>query len=96
MEVLSVDRTPKEQLKLFCQGRLDTGERVTEKDGYNSRSKHNYIPSEAIDVLIRVNGAVVWASDYYEPIGQIVFSLGYSGEIRWGGSWNDGGHIEIR
>lgn len=96
LEVLSVDRTPKEQLQLFTQGRLDTGERVTEKDGYNARSRHNYFPSHAIDVVVKCNGVVAWNEDYYHPIGLAIFQLGYSGEIRWGGIWRDFGHIEVR
>jgi hypothetical protein len=111
LEVFSVDRIPQEQLLLFCKGRVSfeignalikagfidqNTTRVTEKDGYNNKSRHNCIPSEAVDLVVRVNGNLAWADSCYQSIGQGIFELGYSGEIRWGGLWGDFGHIETR
>ena len=111
LEVFSVDRIPPEQLLLFCKGRVSSevgaaliqagfidqnNTKVTDKDGYNTKSRHNDIPSEAVDVVIKIAGNYVWADSYYQPIGQIIFEMGYSGELRWGGSWGDFGHIECR
>ena len=111
LEVFSVDRISQEQLLLFCKGRVsfDVGNtlikaglidqnavRVTEKDGYNNKSRHNFIPSEAVDLVVKINGNYAWADSYYTDIGKCIFELGYSGELRWGGSWGDMGHIETR
>ena len=115
LHVLQVDRTPAEQLLYFCQDRLpetaqkilsDAGliaakgaGRVTEKDGYNMKSKHNTLPlSSAVDVVVaeKVTGHILWDAKYYSDLGQGIFLLGYSGELRWGGLWQDFGHIEVR
>lgn len=99
MFLTHVDRTPAEQLRLFCQGRLDLGHRVTNCDGYNKLSRHNHIPSQAIDVAVMDHGVIVWEDKYFEDIGNILFQLGYSGEVEWGGDWKefrDMYHIQTR
>ena len=48
--VLSGHRTPAEQLELYKKGRTEPGKRVTNIDGYNIKSMHNFSPSLAVDV----------------------------------------------
>mgnify|MGYP001558461386 FL=1 len=98
MSLSHVDRTPAEQLNLFCIGRTEPGDRVTYRDGYNNLSKHNAIPSQAIDVFVKVGGKTDWGEEVVKDIGEIIFHLGYSGELTWGGSWRktDMYHVEVR
>ncbi|MBN2747497.1 MAG: hypothetical protein JXR34_12285 [Bacteroidales bacterium] len=56
--VLYGHRSQKEQFELFKNGRewdglvwKETGVTVTDKDGYQNKSDHNYIPSRAVDVV---------------------------------------------
>lgn len=95
--ITHVDRTPEEQLRLFCQGRLPEfrGEIVTWKDGFENKSRHNYTPSEAIDIAVRVKGVVSWDVKYAYNLGAIVKELGYDNKIRWGGSFGDNYHFEV-
>jgi hypothetical protein len=44
-------RTVKEQQALYALGRTKRGARVTWLDGINKKSRHNYTPSLAIDVV---------------------------------------------
>lgn len=99
--LVHVDRSPVEQLRLFCQGRLPEhpGQVVTYCDGYNKKSRHNATPlSQAIDVGVMDGGRVVWDEEYFHDIGAIIFALGFSGEVEWGGDWRfkDWGHIQTR
>lgn len=115
IRVIWVDRSPAEQLLCFCQDRLPQqaltllaaaglvsrygSGKVTDKDGYNLKSRHNDLPlSGAVDVAVFsiADGRTLWAESYYTDIGQAIFQLGYSGQIRWGGSWRDWGHLETR
>jgi len=92
------DRTPIEQLRLFCQGRLPEfkGDIVTDKDGFINKSKHNALPlAKAIDVAVQVGKVAVWDKRYYANLGKYVSELGYTGKIRWGGAWGDTPHFEV-
>jgi hypothetical protein len=84
-----VRRTPVEQLRLFCQGRLPeiSGEIVTGLDGFIKMSKHNFNPSRAIDVAILVSGKADWSRSAAVTLAPAVRELGYIGRIEWGGSW---------
>ena len=81
-----VDRTPVEQLRLFCQGRLpeNPGEIVTWKDGFVRFSKHNYMPARAFDVAIIVGGHADWRETAALGMVGAVEALGYAGRVRWG------------
>lgn len=48
--VLYGHRTPTEQYELYQLGRTKPGDKVTNIDGYNKKSKHNFKPSLAVDV----------------------------------------------
>lgn len=91
-------RTPEEQLRIFCQGRLKEfpGPIVTWKDGYLSKSKHNANPSLALDFGVKIDGKVSWDPSHFEPIALALSELGYSNRIRLGLWREDYPHIEVR
>lgn len=87
-------RTPVEQLNLFCQGRNEPGEIVTYLDGFVHKSKHNEMPlSKAMDIWTKINGVYVWDKKYVLPFGDFIKEK-YNGILRWGGAWQDYYHIE--
>lgn len=54
-----IHRTPNEQFDIFKKGRtfkngawVKTGEVVTYKDGFVNKSRHNYLPSTAVDIVL--------------------------------------------
>lgn len=98
LEIGAAQRTPVEQLRLFCQGRLlpdFPGERVTKLDGFVHPSKHNALPlSRAVDIWIKdAQHDYMWKDDAFKPFGLWV-NANYKGILRWGGEWGDGTHIE--
>jgi len=65
------------------------------------QSKHNSLPSKAIDFAVKVDGMVVWDKKYYDILGKIAkeeaTKLGIS--IVWGGDFRgfyDGPHVELK
>ena len=97
--ITHVDRTPVEQLKLFCQGRMPgyDGPIVTNLDGFVHMSKHNAVPSKAIDVAIIVAGKPDWSTVKAMNLATAVADLGYKGRVVWGGSFSflDFYHYEV-
>ena len=102
----STQRTPIEQLTLFCQGRFPIeqarylagkdvdDEIVTWKDGFVKTSKHNCLPlSHAFDTWIKIDGEYVWDEKYFLPLGRFVQEK-YLGRLKWGGDFGDFDHIE--
>ena len=95
-------RSLKAQNDLFNKGRTTPpiGKEfvVTHNDGYNSISRHNVFPSEAIDVFPCYAGKPVWNESAYIPLGKISKDLG----LYWGGyglgpnkKFIDRPHLEI-
>lgn len=93
-------RTPQTQQKLYQQGRTTPGDIVTNIDGFNKSSNHNFYPSRAIDVC--VNGAPkgtlkiapIWDEEYYYPLIGICNKFG----LISGGSWKhfkDWPHLQL-
>lgn len=87
-------RTPEEQQEVFDKG-------WSKCDGYNILSKHNYLPSRAVDFYAYVNGKLSYEKLYmeqiYNTIQEAADYLGY--EITWGGHWKnfvDLPHIQLR
>ena len=90
-------RTPDEQFELFKQGReLQNGiwvvtnplAKVTNCDGKNKLSKHNYNPSKAIDLSFY---PIDWRDkEKFYWFGGIVLAIaGQLGvELVWGGDWD--------
>lgn len=95
--ITHVDRTPEEQLRIFCQGRLPEfpGSIVTWKDGFINKSKHNSFPSEAIDVAVKIGDTVSWDVELTRCFGNIIKDLGYERKIKWGATFKDNYHFEV-
>jgi peptidoglycan L-alanyl-D-glutamate endopeptidase CwlK len=93
-------RTPSEQLALYKQGRVfsngrwvKTGKTVTDKDGTVKKSKHNHLPSLAIDICPY---PVDWNNlDRFYKQKDVVMKcakrLGV--ELVWGADWDGDGDI---
>lgn len=105
-------RSPETQFNLYKKGRelkgdkwVKTGSVVTYKDGYKDKSKHNYDPSHAFDIVVYVNGQVTWAYEYYKPVADHVLDVAellkeegkITHDITWGGVWKfvDAAHFQI-
>ena len=102
--VLSGFRSPKEQLELYKQGRefkdgkwVKVGRVVTNVDGVNTKSNHNYSPSRAIDIAPY---PIDWDDiERFEQMAVVVIDcankLGV--ELVWGGDWHmkDYPHFEL-
>lgn len=89
-------RTPEEQFELFKKGRekvdgwwtvVDKSKVVTNLDGTTKKSKHNYFPSKAVDVVPYpinwndINSFKLLAS----VIKRKALELGI--DVEWGGDW---------
>jgi len=86
--VLEGYRTPARQAFLYMQGRTRPGPIVTNVDGVNKKSAHNYDPSLAIHVLPY---PVDWNNRDRNAVfaGYVIgvsHTLGIN--VRWGGDWN--------
>ena len=99
-------RSPVKQNELYQQGRTIPGGIVTYVDGYEKKSKHNYNPSQAVDIACYINGEVVWNEEIYKIVASHIIDIAedlfLKGEIKnriiWGGNWNklkDWPHYQI-
>lgn len=88
-------RSVKEQQQLYAQGRTEPGSIVTYVDGVSKKSKHNYTPSQAVDVFAWVNNTASWDKEHLIYIAGVVMccakELGV--KLRWGGNWDCDGEI---
>ena len=89
-------RTPEEQFELFKNGRekvdggwtvVDKSKVVTNLDGTTKKSKHNYFPSKAVDV---VPYPLDWKDiNSFKLLASVVkrkaLELGI--DVEWGGDW---------
>lgn len=104
--VIYGQRTPSEQFELFKKGRelkdgkwVKVGPTVTDKDGTIKKSKHNYLPSKAVDVCPY---PIDWNDikrfrELAEVVKRKAKELGI--DITWGGDWKtlkDYPHFEIK
>jgi peptidoglycan L-alanyl-D-glutamate endopeptidase CwlK len=80
-----------EQNKLYEQGRTVSGKIVTNCDGYNKKSKHNFSPSKACDIVVYVGGAITWDPKYYKIVASHILQCAKKLKINitWGGSWKN-------
>ena len=101
--VLYGTRTVAEQQALYAQGRTKPGPIVTNKDGVNKKSKHNYLPSLAVDIAPWKSGkGIDWDDiDRFKELAVVVKkaadTVGVA--IQWGGDWKtfkDWPHWEIK
>jgi peptidoglycan LD-endopeptidase CwlK len=82
-------RSPEEQYELYKQGRTKTGSIVTYKDGFREKSKHNFLPSQAIDVVCMIDNKVTWASSVYIKLSEHILKVAkeLNIPIEWGGNF---------
>jgi peptidoglycan L-alanyl-D-glutamate endopeptidase CwlK len=102
--VLSGFRSPKEQLELYKQGRefkdgkwVKVGKTVTNVDGINVKSNHNYSPSRAVDIAPY---PIDWDDiERFEQMAAVVMDCANKLGIKltWGGNWRmkDYPHFEL-
>ena len=99
-----IHRTPSEQFAIFQKGRafnngiwvvVDKKRKVTDLDGYKKKSRHNYLPATAVDiVLFKPNGEELDAGPQEQKIGKGAAKY----DLEWGGNWSgwqDLPHIQI-
>ena len=97
-------RTAEEQAELFAKGRTKKGNIVTYCDGTEKKSRHNYLPSKAVDLVPYPEG---WQDEkrFYYVAGVVMTiadRLWKEGKIekrlQWGGNWKkfkDYPHFQI-
>ena len=112
LKVLSVYRSPEEQFELYKKGRKlnEQGEWyieskrqvVTYKDGFVKKSKHNYFPSQAVDVVPNddqfPDGKFDWNNiDIFDKMCYVIERAAkrLNVKIRQGKTWKDYPHQEI-
>lgn len=92
-------RSKEYQRKLFTQGRFgNPGPIVTNCDGFNTPSRHNAFPSEAIDFAIINVGKIAWPDTQEELYWPLIKLAAVHGLV-YGGAWTrfpDWCHAEIR
>jgi hypothetical protein len=99
-----IHRTPGEQFTIFQKGRafkdgswviVDKNKKVTGLDGYKKKSRHNYLPATAVDiVLFKPDGKELESGPQEQKIGKGAAKY----NLDWGGNWSgwqDLPHIEI-
>jgi peptidoglycan L-alanyl-D-glutamate endopeptidase CwlK len=103
--VLSGHRSPDEQFELYKQGRelvdgkwVKTGKTVTNVDGTNVLSNHNYNPSRAVDIAPY---PIDWDNiDRFIAMSNVVLKCAkeLDIELEWGGNWRmkDYPHFELK
>lgn len=81
------------QKKLYARGRTEPGDIVTNIDGVNDLSDHNYSPSKAGDIYAFVNGRANYDDIYMMYLGGVITSAAkvLDVEIKWGGNWDGDG-----
>jgi peptidoglycan L-alanyl-D-glutamate endopeptidase CwlK len=76
------------------------------KNGKSQAMKSRHLPndkglSEALDIVVYVNGGAVWGIRYYRKVAQAFFraAIELGVQIEWGGLWEtfvDGPHFQLR
>ena len=90
-----VYRSPQDQAACYAKGRTAPGQIITNCDGVTIKSRHNTLPSRALDFAILIGGKITWDVDEYEAIGL----LGEAQGLLWGGRWtrpHDAPHLELK
>ena len=99
-------RSPVKQNELYQQGRTKPGNIVTYVDGYEKKSKHNYLPAMAVDIKCYIAGQITWEPSVFLEVGthimEVAENLFEEGKIKnrisWGGHWHkfkDWPHFQI-
>ena len=88
-------RSPERQDELYKQGRSKPGPVVTYKRG--GESKHNFLPSRALDVaFLLADGEVSWSGLLLSKFARLVKAA--DSRVHWGGDWpgfKDRLHFEV-
>ena len=88
-------RNAERQNELYAQGRTKPGPVVTFKLGGESR--HNVLPSRAVDVaFLLADGSVSWSGLLLSKFARLVKAA--DARVRWGGDWagfKDRPHFEV-
>jgi peptidoglycan L-alanyl-D-glutamate endopeptidase CwlK len=99
-------RSPVKQKELFDQGRTTPGKIVTYVDGYDKKSKHNYLPALAVDIMCYVDGKITWNESIYLEVAEHIIDVAedlfekgiMKNRITYGGYWKrfrDYPHFQI-
>lgn len=70
-----------EQEALYAIGRTKPGKKVT--NARAGQSKHNKLPSEAIDIAFVLFGKLDWSQHLFQKFADIIVPMG----VEWSGSW---------
>lgn len=83
------------QQEYYAQGRSIPGEIITYVDGILKTSKHNHMPSRAVDICAYVNGKMIWDEKHLCYLaGHIMATAKHLGiSLTWGGNWDGDGEI---
>ena len=88
-------RSPERQDELYTRGRSAPGPIVTYKRG--GESKHNTLPSRALDVaFLLADGSVSWSGLLLSKFARLMKAA--DARVRWGGDWprfKDRPHFEV-
>ena len=88
-------RSPERQDELYTRGRSAPGPVVTYKRG--GESKHNALPSRALDVaFLLADGSVSWSGLLLSKFARLMKAA--DARVRWGGDWpgfKDRPHFEV-
>ena len=88
-------RTPAAQDELYTHGRSAPGPVVTYKRG--GESKHNVLPSQALDVaFLLADGSVSWSGLLLSKFARLMKAA--DARVHWGGDWpgfKDQPHFEV-
>ena len=99
-------RSIEKQQEYYAQGRTAPGKIITYIDGVNKKGKHNFNPSQAVDIYAFVNGKRNWSKSNMFLLAGLILSISedffekgiISNKLAWGGFWNsfkDYPHYEI-
>lgn len=105
-------RSPEVQMDYYRKGRkfkcgkwhiVDQNKIITNRDGYKQKSKHNYLPSLAIDIFVYVPGEpkLTYDTNHLSYIAGVLQSVAQellarneiSYHLIWGNNWDDDGEI---
>ena len=92
--IASGHRSVKQQQQLYAQGRTKPGNIFTHVDGIEKKSKHNYNPSQAVDIYAWT-GEASWDQKELCYLAGVIMGAAQSLNIdlRWGGNWDGDGQM---
>lgn len=87
-------RTLERQSRLFAEGKSNC-------NGVDKKSKHQYLPSLAMDLFPVVNGKADWSKEATSYLGGLVVAVAdmlyhqgnVKNSVRWGGDWDRDGNL---